>query len=91
MTYVMTKPCPICKTQLTKQQPTETVTCCCGRHIGRDSLGEDTPALVQDMERATPMAFDCAAPASQAFVQQPPQRTQWVKIATFQQSSSVQF
>jgi len=33
MTYVMTKPCPICKAQLTKQQPTETVTCCCGKHI----------------------------------------------------------
>jgi hypothetical protein len=33
MTYVMTKPCPICKKQLTKQQPTETVTCCCGKHV----------------------------------------------------------
>jgi hypothetical protein len=33
MTYVMTKPCPICKKQLTKQQPTETVTCGCGNHV----------------------------------------------------------
>jgi hypothetical protein len=33
MTYVMTKPCPICKKQLTKQHPTETVTCSCGNHV----------------------------------------------------------
>jgi hypothetical protein len=26
MTYVMTKPCPICKRQLTKQEPTDSVT-----------------------------------------------------------------
>jgi hypothetical protein len=25
MTYVMTKPCPFCKQQLTKSRPTETV------------------------------------------------------------------
>ena len=25
MTYVMTKPCPICKQQLTKQEPVDTV------------------------------------------------------------------
>jgi hypothetical protein len=33
MTYVMTKPCPICKKQLIKQHPTETVTCSCGNHV----------------------------------------------------------
>ena len=33
MTYVMTKPCPICEKQLTKQQPTETVKCGCGNHV----------------------------------------------------------
>jgi hypothetical protein len=33
MTYLMTKPCPICRKQLTKHQPTETVTCCCGHHV----------------------------------------------------------
>jgi len=33
MKYVMTKPCPVCKKQLTKQQPTETVACPCGNHV----------------------------------------------------------
>jgi len=33
MTYVMTKPCPICKQQLTKKVPTDTVQCACGKHI----------------------------------------------------------
>jgi len=33
MTYVMTKPCPICKRQLTKQGPTDTVHCACGKHV----------------------------------------------------------
>jgi len=33
MTFVMTKPCPICRKQLTKQQPTETVACNCGKHV----------------------------------------------------------
>jgi hypothetical protein len=33
MTYVMTKPCPICKGQLIKKVPTETVHCACGKHI----------------------------------------------------------
>ncbi|MBV9342730.1 MAG: hypothetical protein JO159_17840 [Acidobacteria bacterium] len=33
MTYVMTKPCPICRQQLTKQTPTETVHCACGKHV----------------------------------------------------------
>lgn len=31
MTYVMTKPCAICKRQLTKREPTETVPCVCGK------------------------------------------------------------
>lgn len=33
MTYVMTKACPICKRQLTKKMPAETVQCSCGKHI----------------------------------------------------------
>ncbi len=33
MTYVMTKPCPVCKKQLTKQTPTDTVPCSCGNHV----------------------------------------------------------
>ncbi len=33
MTYVMTKPCPVCKQQLTKQRPTDTVPCTCGHHV----------------------------------------------------------
>jgi hypothetical protein len=33
MTYVMTKPCPICRKQMTKQQPTETLACVCGNHV----------------------------------------------------------
>jgi hypothetical protein len=33
MTYVMTKPCPVCKQQLIKQRPTDTVPCSCGKHI----------------------------------------------------------
>src|SRR6202162_2221828 len=33
MTYVMTKPCAICKKQLIKRQPTEAVPCCCGKHV----------------------------------------------------------
>jgi hypothetical protein len=33
MTYIMTKPCPVCKQQLTKQHPTDTVPCTCGKHI----------------------------------------------------------
>jgi len=33
MTYVMTKPCPVCRQQLTKKRPTETVHCACGKHI----------------------------------------------------------
>ena len=33
MTHVMTKPCPICKRQLTKRQPTDTVQCACGKHV----------------------------------------------------------
>jgi hypothetical protein len=33
MTYVMTKPCPVCKQQLTKQRPTDTVQCTCGKHV----------------------------------------------------------
>ena len=33
MIYTMTKPCPICKQQLTKQKPTESVPCLCGHHI----------------------------------------------------------
>jgi len=33
MTYVMTKPCPICKQQLTKKIPTQTVQCSCGKHV----------------------------------------------------------
>jgi len=32
MTYVMTKPCPVCKQQLTKRVPTDTVQCACGKH-----------------------------------------------------------
>lgn len=33
MTYVMTKPCPVCKQQLTKKAPTDTVQCACGKHV----------------------------------------------------------
>jgi hypothetical protein len=33
MTYVMTKPCPVCKQQLTKPRPTDTVPCTCGHHV----------------------------------------------------------
>lgn len=33
MTYMMTKPCPICKQQLVKQKPTDTVQCVCGKHV----------------------------------------------------------
>lgn len=33
MTYVMTKPCPICKQQLTKRRPTDSVQCACGKHV----------------------------------------------------------
>jgi hypothetical protein len=33
MIYTMTKPCPICNQQLTKQKPTETVPCICGQHV----------------------------------------------------------
>jgi hypothetical protein len=33
MTYVVTKPCPICKRQLTKQEPTDTVYCTCGKYV----------------------------------------------------------
>jgi len=33
MTYVMTKPCPVCKQQLTKQRPTDTVYCTCGKYV----------------------------------------------------------
>jgi hypothetical protein len=32
-TYVMTKPCPVRKQQLTKKVPTDTVRCACGQHI----------------------------------------------------------
>ena len=33
MTYIMTKPCPICAQQLIKQKPTDTVPCSCGKHV----------------------------------------------------------
>jgi len=33
MTYIMTKFCPICRLQLTKQKPTDTVRYTCGKHI----------------------------------------------------------
>jgi hypothetical protein len=33
MTYLMTKPCPVCKQQLTKPHPTDTVRCTCGKHV----------------------------------------------------------
>ena len=33
MIYVITKPCPVCKQQLTKQRPTDTVHCPCGKHV----------------------------------------------------------
>jgi hypothetical protein len=33
VTYVMTKPCPVCKCQLTKKVPTDTVPCACGQHV----------------------------------------------------------
>lgn len=33
MTPVMTKPCPVCRQQLTKARPTDTVHCACGKHI----------------------------------------------------------
>jgi hypothetical protein len=33
MTYVMTKPCPVCRQQLTKQRPTDTVPCTCGKYV----------------------------------------------------------
>jgi hypothetical protein len=33
MTYVMIKPCPVCKQQLTKKAPTDTVQCPCGKHV----------------------------------------------------------
>jgi hypothetical protein len=33
MMYAMTKPCPICKQQLTKQKPTDSVPCTCGHHV----------------------------------------------------------
>ena len=33
MTYMMTKPCPVCKQQLTKKVPTDTVQCACGKHV----------------------------------------------------------
>jgi hypothetical protein len=34
---VMTKPCPVCKQQLTKKAPTETVQCACGKHVWQGS------------------------------------------------------
>ena len=37
MTHVMTKPCPVCKQQITKRQPTDTVLCTCGKHVWRAS------------------------------------------------------
>ena len=33
MTYVIIKPCPACKQQLTKKAPTDTVQCPCGKHV----------------------------------------------------------
>src|SRR5215469_14541436 len=33
MTYVMTKPCPVCRQQLVKPRPTDTVRCTCGKHV----------------------------------------------------------
>ena len=36
MIYMMTKPCPICKQQLTKQKPTETVRASAVDMFGRD-------------------------------------------------------
>jgi hypothetical protein len=33
MTYMMTKPCPVCRQQLTKRRPTDTVHCSCGKHV----------------------------------------------------------
>ena len=33
MTYVMTKPCPICTRQLIKQEPTDSVNCTCGKCV----------------------------------------------------------
>ncbi len=46
MTYVMTKPCPICTQQLTKQAPTDTVHCTCGNMFGRDSISACAPLKV---------------------------------------------
>src|SRR3989442_5406046 len=45
MTYVMTKPCPICKRQLTKQGPTDTVNCPAVNMFGRDSTVGHKKAL----------------------------------------------
>ncbi len=36
MTYVMTKPCPICAQQLIKQKPTDTVPCL-SRNVAKKS------------------------------------------------------
>jgi hypothetical protein len=33
MIYTMTEPCPICKQQSTKPNPTETVPRICGQHV----------------------------------------------------------
>ena len=40
MTYIMTKPCPVCTHQLTKQKPTD-IQCaaCVVDMFGRDSTG----------------------------------------------------
>jgi hypothetical protein len=54
MTYVMTKPCPICKKQFTKQQPTETVGCACGSHVWQGWSREDTPAKYDLIEQERP-------------------------------------
>jgi|HubBroStandDraft_6_1064221.scaffolds.fasta_scaffold02083_2 hypothetical protein len=45
MVYTMTKPCPICKQQLTKQKPTETVVCICGQHVWQVSTAPIVNAL----------------------------------------------
>ena len=33
MTYVMAKPCLVCKQQLTKKAPSDSVQCACGKHV----------------------------------------------------------
>jgi hypothetical protein len=50
----MTNPCLICKKQLTKQLPTETITCCAVTMFGRDSRGEESVPEVKHMPMASP-------------------------------------